>query len=183
MTLQEILSRFERVQRCGEQNQCLCSAHDDRNASLSITERDGKVLFYCHAGCSTADICAAVHSKIVILNYQCSGEHESASEQAVGAASACGGLGTTRRRCRRCTRSDSGRRGGIRSANRGQPPVSLRAKAVPGNMRRETGGCPRMFKKTTPTFCSGVEQDIGVGGDPTETRTPDFGVRGRRPNR
>src|SRR4051794_33852857 len=31
---------------------CGCPAHDDRHASLSITEKDGKVLWYCHAGCS-----------------------------------------------------------------------------------------------------------------------------------
>jgi putative DNA primase/helicase len=32
---------------------CHCPAHSDRNASLSISEgRDGKVLVYCHAGCS-----------------------------------------------------------------------------------------------------------------------------------
>jgi hypothetical protein len=29
-----------------------CPAHDDRHASLSITEKNGKVLVHCHAGCS-----------------------------------------------------------------------------------------------------------------------------------
>jgi hypothetical protein len=28
-----------------------CPAHDDKNPSLSFTERDGKLLFHCHAGC------------------------------------------------------------------------------------------------------------------------------------
>lgn len=31
---------------------CCCPAHDDQTPSLSITERDGRVLFCCHAGCS-----------------------------------------------------------------------------------------------------------------------------------
>jgi 5S rRNA maturation endonuclease (ribonuclease M5) len=39
---------------------CTCPAHDDRNPSLSITERDGKLLFYCHSGCATEDVLAAV---------------------------------------------------------------------------------------------------------------------------
>ena len=30
---------------------CRCPAHDDANASMSITEKDGKLLYYCHAGC------------------------------------------------------------------------------------------------------------------------------------
>ena len=29
-----------------------CPAHDDRNPSLSVTDRKGKVLVKCHAGCS-----------------------------------------------------------------------------------------------------------------------------------
>ena len=28
-----------------------CPAHEDRNPSLSATERDGQVLLHCHAGC------------------------------------------------------------------------------------------------------------------------------------
>src|SRR3982751_4247745 len=30
---------------------CKCPAHDDAHASLSLTQKDGKVLWYCHAGC------------------------------------------------------------------------------------------------------------------------------------
>src|SRR5947209_8384112 len=38
-----------------------CPAHDDRQASLSISEgTDGRVLLYCHAGCSLTDVLAAV---------------------------------------------------------------------------------------------------------------------------
>jgi hypothetical protein len=30
---------------------CSCPCHDDQRASLSLTERDGKLLFKCHKGC------------------------------------------------------------------------------------------------------------------------------------
>ncbi len=33
-----------------------CPAHDDRNPSLSLSEGEGRVLLYCHAGCSTEEI-------------------------------------------------------------------------------------------------------------------------------
>jgi 5S rRNA maturation endonuclease (ribonuclease M5) len=37
-----------------------CPAHDDRRASLSVTEAGDKLLIHCHAGCRIEDICAAV---------------------------------------------------------------------------------------------------------------------------
>ena len=33
-----------------------CPAHDDKNPSLSITERDGKLLTNCHAGCDSESV-------------------------------------------------------------------------------------------------------------------------------
>ncbi len=33
-----------------------CPAHDDNDPSLSITERDGKLLVKCHTGCAQADV-------------------------------------------------------------------------------------------------------------------------------
>jgi 5S rRNA maturation endonuclease (ribonuclease M5) len=56
LTHEDILEHFG-VHRPGKY---LCPAHDDRNPSLSITERDGKLLFHCHAGCATEDVLAAV---------------------------------------------------------------------------------------------------------------------------
>lgn len=37
-----------------------CPAHDDRNASLSVNEKDGKPLVYCQAGCHTDDVLNAL---------------------------------------------------------------------------------------------------------------------------
>jgi hypothetical protein len=37
-------------------------AHDDQHASLSITERDGKVLLHCHAGCSQESVIGALRA-------------------------------------------------------------------------------------------------------------------------
>ena len=42
-------------------NMARCPAHQDRNASLSVTEfRDGKVGLYCFAGCTTGEVCEAI---------------------------------------------------------------------------------------------------------------------------
>lgn len=40
-----------------------CPAHDDRKPSLSINERDGLLLVYCHAGCPQAAVIAALRAK------------------------------------------------------------------------------------------------------------------------
>ena len=40
-----------------------CPAHEDKNPSLSITDRDGRVLVRCHAGCSQADVIAALKAR------------------------------------------------------------------------------------------------------------------------
>ena len=40
---------------------CCCTAHDDRNPSLSIREGDdGRALVNCHAGCSVDAVCGAI---------------------------------------------------------------------------------------------------------------------------
>ena len=36
----------------------LCPAHDDKNPSLSIAERNQKILLHCHAGCSIEAVLA-----------------------------------------------------------------------------------------------------------------------------
>ncbi|RKY70128.1 MAG: hypothetical protein DRP97_04245, partial [Candidatus Latescibacterota bacterium] len=36
--------------------QCHCPVHDDSESSLSVSISNGKILFYCHAGCSQASV-------------------------------------------------------------------------------------------------------------------------------
>lgn len=40
--------------------QCICPAHDDKQASLTITEADDRVLVHCHAGCETNKVLQSV---------------------------------------------------------------------------------------------------------------------------
>lgn len=47
----------------GSHGMAHCPAHDDRTPSLAINERDGKVLFCCHAGCSQSDVLAALKAQ------------------------------------------------------------------------------------------------------------------------
>jgi len=60
MTFDEVLTRFQVSKRYGNKAQCICPAHDDREASLSITRDNGKILIHCHAGCSTDQVLEAV---------------------------------------------------------------------------------------------------------------------------
>src|ERR1700674_2675030 len=50
------------AQRNGSAWLALCPAHDDRNASLAITEKDGKILVHCHAGCNQRAVLAALRA-------------------------------------------------------------------------------------------------------------------------
>ncbi len=40
-----------------------CPAHDDTNPSLSVTDKDGTVLFYCHANCAQDAVIAALRTR------------------------------------------------------------------------------------------------------------------------
>lgn len=53
------LSHFKIVSRQGDKAQCICPAHSDNKASLTITKGDKGTLFHCHAGCSIEDILTA----------------------------------------------------------------------------------------------------------------------------
>jgi hypothetical protein len=48
------------VSENGHRAMARCPAHDDNHPSLSLTDIGGRVLVYCHAGCQTADIVAAL---------------------------------------------------------------------------------------------------------------------------
>lgn len=61
MNFDEILAKFTHVVRRGESATARCPSHEDNRNSLSISPAEnGGVVLHCHAGCSTADVVAAV---------------------------------------------------------------------------------------------------------------------------
>ncbi len=64
MSLETILWRLKGVRRSGNGWMALCPAHEDKNASLSVREENGKVLVHCHGGCALEAICASIRIEI-----------------------------------------------------------------------------------------------------------------------
>ena len=64
MKFNDILSRLDKVRKCGTGYIACCPAHDDKHPSLSIKKVDGKILMYCHAGCEIDKICTALDIRI-----------------------------------------------------------------------------------------------------------------------
>ena len=67
MSIQKVVDRLDFCKSAGANKwMARCPAHDDRGPSLSLTEKPHKVtgeltpLIYCHAGCSSEDVLAAV---------------------------------------------------------------------------------------------------------------------------
>ena len=60
MQITEITARLKGVKGNGRQYTAHCPAHDDKNPSLSINKKDGKILLHCHAGCPKENILAAI---------------------------------------------------------------------------------------------------------------------------
>lgn len=62
MSIEVLLSRLDKVRKSGPDCWLArCSAHEDHTPSLTVRELvDGRVLVHCFAGCSTADVLAAV---------------------------------------------------------------------------------------------------------------------------
>ncbi len=61
MTLEELVTHFELERKNNNTSyQCKCPAHKDSKASLTISEKGGKLLLHCHAGCDARDILGAV---------------------------------------------------------------------------------------------------------------------------
>jgi putative DNA primase/helicase len=58
--LASIIDLLRGAHRNGSGWTARCPAHEDRNPSLSVDERDGKILLHCHAGCTLGAICAAL---------------------------------------------------------------------------------------------------------------------------
>lgn len=58
--IDDVLSKLQGVKRSGSGYMALCPAHDDKRPSLSVTEKDGKILLHCFAGCSLDAILAGL---------------------------------------------------------------------------------------------------------------------------
>ncbi|MCH8045187.1 MAG: hypothetical protein IID44_15865 [Planctomycetes bacterium] len=60
--IDSILSKLSGVRAAGDGKwSAQCPGHDDRTASLSVTEgTDGRVLVFCHAGCETPAVLSAI---------------------------------------------------------------------------------------------------------------------------
>lgn len=55
--IEDILPHLEKVRRSGRGYTACCPVHGDNSPSMSITEKDGKVLAHCHAcGASGSDV-------------------------------------------------------------------------------------------------------------------------------
>jgi putative DNA primase/helicase len=63
MTPAELAAALGKARREGREWRCLCPAHDDHNPSLSVTEKDGKLVFFCFAGCDNPAVAAALRAR------------------------------------------------------------------------------------------------------------------------
>src|SRR5258708_11255480 len=52
MNTRDILDKLKGVGKSGDGWSAKCPSHNDKSPSLSIHESNGKILLYCHAGCS-----------------------------------------------------------------------------------------------------------------------------------
>ena len=63
--LRALESAGKRVKRSGNGHIAQCPAHEDRNASLSVsTGDDGRAILHCHAGCEPGAVVAALGMKL-----------------------------------------------------------------------------------------------------------------------
>jgi hypothetical protein len=64
MSVEAILARLKDVRRNYDGWMALCPAHTDRNPSLSIHERQGRILVHCFANCTTEAVCDALRIRV-----------------------------------------------------------------------------------------------------------------------
>jgi hypothetical protein len=76
MTLADLAHRLN-ASRTASGYQARCPAHEDDRPSLSITERDGKILLHCHAGCDFETILSALHLTPADLHVRSNGHPRS----------------------------------------------------------------------------------------------------------
>ena len=67
MTFDEVLSHFQVKKKYRDRAQCICPAHSDKEASLTISKGDKGTVIHCHAGCETETILGAVGLRLTDL--------------------------------------------------------------------------------------------------------------------
>ncbi len=75
MEVEALLARLQGLRPNGSGWQALCPAHQDKNPSLSIDVRNGKILVHCHARCSQEAVLAALGIDVRELSLE-TGGHE-----------------------------------------------------------------------------------------------------------
>jgi hypothetical protein len=65
--IETLLARLEKVRKAGKGFSACCPAHDDKTASLAITEVQDRILIHCFAGCAPASVLAAVGLELADL--------------------------------------------------------------------------------------------------------------------
>ena len=68
-----LITKALRGQWHGSYGTALCPAHDDHHPSLSIAERDSKLLVHCHTGCDQQAVWDALRDRGLLP--ECEGGH------------------------------------------------------------------------------------------------------------
>ena len=69
MNLHSVVNYFSNPKRLSSSSyQVSCPCHNDKENSLTISEKGDKILMHCHAGCDTRDIVSAVGLTMADLN-------------------------------------------------------------------------------------------------------------------
>lgn len=70
MTAADVLALLDGVRSCGAGRwSARCPAHDDRSPSLSVSQGARGILLWCWAGCTLAEIVAALGIRVRALHY------------------------------------------------------------------------------------------------------------------
>ena len=60
INIDEMFAMLNNIKQTGSGHTARCPAHDDKTNSLSIKSDSGKILLFCHAGCSFEAITTAL---------------------------------------------------------------------------------------------------------------------------
>lgn len=82
MILADFIARLDGAKKSGKEWIARCPAHDDKNPSLSVSNGGGKILIYCHAGCSTESIVSAMGLRNSDLYPDNDGTHKATGKEA-----------------------------------------------------------------------------------------------------